>query len=74
MKKRYFLNQKPQEIKRIYSKSDRGLSTYQVNLRESQGLTNKVEVKVNRTYLDIIIKNVFTFFNILLVIIASELP
>ena len=70
MKKRYFLNQKPQEIKRIYSKSDRGLSTYQVNLRESQGLTNKVEVKVNRTYLDIIIKNVFTFFNILLVIIG----
>ena len=57
-------------VKRILSRSDFGLSIYQVNLRNSQGLNNKSNVKVNRSYLDIIIKNLFTFFNILLVIIG----
>lgn len=57
-------------VKRFLSRSDFGLSTYQVNYRNSQNLTNSTTVKVNRTYLDIIIKNVFTFFNILLIVIG----
>lgn len=70
MKKSKILKNKKVQIDRFYPRFDKGLSNYQVNLRESQGLSNKVEVKVNRTYLDIIIKNVFTFFNILLITIG----
>ncbi len=64
-------NRKPkEEIKRINSRPEIGLSNYQVNLREYQRLSNDVEVKVNRSYWNIIYKNCFTFFNILLIILG----
>ncbi len=62
-----------EEIERINSRPETGLSNYQVNLREYQKQTNSVEVRVNRSYWSIICKNCFTFFNILLIILGTIL-
>lgn len=69
MKKRrkYSKKVKIEETQRFKSTASKGLSNYQVNFRNFQLLNNKTSVRVNRTYMDIIIKNCFTFFNVLLV-------
>ena len=54
-----------QQIQRFPTRTDKGLTNYQANLREAQGYSNATEIKVSRTYLDIFIKNFITFFNIL---------
>ena len=68
MKKKF--QQKKENIRRVLTKYDKGLTNYQVNLRKSQGLSNNTQIKVNRTYLDIFLKNFVTFFNILLIAIG----
>lgn len=68
MKKK--LQQKKENVRRVLTKYDKGLTNYQVNLRKSQGLSNNTQIKVNRTYLDIFLKNFVTFFNILLIAIG----
>lgn len=50
-----------------------GLSKEQVNQYINEGKVNKVKKNIDRTYSKIIIKNVFTFFNILLFIIGAIL-
>ena len=50
-----------------------GLTTEEVEERRSQGLVNNTEIKTGRTYLDIIVKNVFTPYNIILFIIGIAL-
>lgn len=67
------ISKKQDIVERFNPRPDNGLTTYQVNYRTYQGLINKSEVKVNRTYFDIIVKNVFTFFNILLLTIGAIL-
>lgn len=47
-----------------------GLTSEQVELRKSQGLTNKTKKTVTKSYGEIIINNVFSLFNILLYVIA----
>lgn len=71
MKKKF--QQKKENIRRVLTKYDKGLTNYQVNLRKSQGLSNNTQIKVNRTYLDIFLKNFVTFFNILLIAIGAIL-
>lgn len=68
MKKKF--QQKKENVRRVLTKYDKGLTNYQVNLRKSQGLSNNTQIKVNRTYLDIFLKNFITFFNILLIAIG----
>lgn len=68
MKKKF--QQKKENVRRVLTKYDKGLTNYQVNLRKSQGLSNNTQIKVNRTYLDIFLKNFVTFFNILLITIG----
>lgn len=68
MKKKF--QQKKENIRRVLTKYDKGLTNFQVNLRKSQGLSNNTQIKVNRTYLDIFLKNFVTFFNILLIAIG----
>lgn len=68
MKKKF--QQKKDNIRRVLTKYDKGLTNYQVNLRKSQGLSNNTQIKVNRTYFDIFLKNFVTFFNILLIAIG----
>ena len=50
---------------------DQGLTTEQVELRKKQKLVNKSQQAFGKTYTDIIISNVFSFFNVLLYIIAG---
>ena len=71
MKKKF--QQKKENVRRVLTKYDKGLTNYQVNLRKSQGLSNNTLIKVNRTYLDIFLKNFVTFFNILLIAIGAIL-
>lgn len=54
-------------IRRYKAKYNRGLTLYQVNKRESEGLINKSSVKTSRTYKEILTKNLVSFFNILLI-------
>ena len=50
-----------------------GLTTEEVNERISKGEVNSVEQVVSRTYKDIIFKNVFTAFNIILFALGAIL-
>ncbi len=67
------MKEKEIEIKRYQTKFNEGLSTYQIDDRFSQGLLNKTKIKISGTYFKIIVKNIFTFFNILLIIIGAIL-
>ena len=48
-----------------------GLSNEEAEKRKQLGLTNKTEIVVGKTYLEIIFTDVFSFFNILLFAIAG---
>lgn len=61
---------KPKNITRYKADYDIGLSHKQVDKRLADGLINKSKNKSSNTYWHIIAKNLFTFFNILLVIIG----
>ena len=50
-----------------------GLTTTQVNERIKEGLVNKTKHAVGKSYTEIIFNNVFSFFNILLFVIAGLL-
>lgn len=60
-------------IARYNPKLKEGLTDDQVNLRKKEGLTNKCKDKNKKTVLGIICKNLFTFLNIVLFIIAAVL-
>ncbi|MCR4562620.1 MAG: HAD-IC family P-type ATPase [Bacilli bacterium] len=47
-----------------------GLSTKEVESRKKEGLTNKSKAKVGKSYLKIVVDNVFTVFSIVLIAIA----
>lgn len=48
-----------------------GLTNSEVSERVARGEVNSVEVQVSRTYKDIVVKNVFTTFNILLFVLGA---
>ncbi len=50
-----------------------GLTTTQVNERIKEGLINKTKHAVGKSYTEIIFNNVFSFFNVLLFVIAGLL-
>ena len=50
---------------------DQGLSSEQVELRKKQKLVNKSKQAFGKTYTEIIVSNVFSFFNVLLYVIAG---
>ena len=43
MKKKF--QQKKENVRRVLTKYDKGLTNYQVNLRKSQGLSNNTQIK-----------------------------
>ena len=51
----------------------KGLTFKEVDDRIKNNLTNKKKNRTDRTYGKIIVKNVFTFFNILLLILEFSL-
>ena len=50
---------------------DQGLTSEQVELRVKQKLVNKSQQAFGKTYTEIIVSNVFSFFNVLLYVIAG---
>lgn len=54
-----------EEIERFAVSAAEGLSESQVAARKAQGLTNKVERTVGKSYAAIFLGNIFTFFNML---------
>lgn len=66
-KKKNYINQK--EAKRFNPSIKHGLSDDQVYNRMEQGLNNVVTMGSNKTILSIIVNNIFTFFNMMFLII-----
>ena len=58
-------------IERFNADLNQGLSSEQVSLRKKQKLINKSKKAFGKSYTEIIISNVFSFFNVLLYIIAG---
>ncbi len=62
------LNQQP-IIEKICPDSNSGLNSYQVNERTLNGLTNTTNKQYSKSYLNIFIGNICTFFNLLGIIV-----
>ena len=60
-----------EQIKRFTPSIEKGLPNDQVEERNRLGLVNKTRVVVGKTYLEIIFSDVFSFFNILLFVVAG---
>ena len=61
------------DIERFEPNSKSGLSEEKVASRKEQGLVNVSTSPTNKSYLQIILGNIFTFFNILMIVIAALL-
>jgi len=61
------------EIERFYPNYQTGLTFSQVNKRKEEGLVNKVKDQTKKQYFDIVVRNVFTFYNVLLFAIGGFL-
>ena len=62
-----------EEIKRFKPTSEKGLDTESVNYMKSVGKVNIAKNPTNKSYRQIILGNIFTFFNILMFLIAGLL-
>ena len=60
-----------EQIKRLTPPIKTGLPKDQIEERERLGLVNKTNVVVGKTYLEIILSDVFSFFNVLLFVVAG---
>ena len=60
-----------EQIKRLIPAIGHGLPNDQVEERTKLGLVNKTKVVVGKTYLEIILSDVFSFFNVLLFVVAG---
>ena len=60
-----------EQIKRLTPAIGHGLPNGQVEERTKLGLVNKTKVVVGKTYLEIILSDVFSFFNVLLFVVAG---
>lgn len=60
-----------EKITRVTPSVEKGLTQQQVDERKSLGLINKTNVVVGKTYLEIILTDLFSFFNILMFVIGG---
>ena len=58
-------NKVVKEVERVEVSVEEGLSSSQVKERVDANLVNTTQVKTTKSYFSIIVKNVFTFFNVL---------
>lgn len=65
--------QQIESVERFKKSINTGLSDEEVNIRKEQKLTNKTKKASTKSYPRILLDNVFTFFNILLFVIAALL-
>ena len=61
------------KAERFYPSIEEGLTQDQVNRRVEEGLFNYTDVKNGKTYLNIFLSNIFTFFNMLTFAVAIAL-
>ena len=61
------------KAERFYPTIEEGLTQEQVNRRIEEGLFNYTDVKSGKTYLNIFLSNIFTFFNMLTFAVAIAL-
>lgn len=76
LKKKKNIEEKPvvqEGVERYFADINTGLSKEQVDARTSANLVNSTKVKSSKSYASIFIKNIFTFFNMLWLIIAIAL-
>lgn len=79
LKKKFKRKEKPEKpqipinVERFSVDYKKGLTQEQVDKRVSQNLTNNTKVKSSRSYASIFLKNIFTFFNMLWLVIAVAL-
>lgn len=76
--KKFFSRKKKQQkeevpIIRYQTDREHGLSEEQINERKEHKLVNDTKIKTSNSYLSIICKNVFTFFNCIWLVIAIAL-
>ena len=60
-----------ENIKRVVPEVEKGLNNSQVEERKKFGLVNKTTFVVGKTYLEIVLTDIFSFFNIILFVIAG---
>ena len=60
-----------EKITRFIPEINKGLPLDQVEERKQLGLVNKTRIVVGKTYLEIIFSDVFSFFNVLLLVVAG---
>ncbi len=65
--------QQIESVERFNKSLDTGLNDEEINIRKEQRLTNKTKKASTKSYPRILLDNVFTFFNILLFVIAALL-
>ena len=61
------------QVQRFLPDVQQGLCAEQIAQRKNQGLTNKVERTVGKSYTSIFIDNIFTFFNMIYIFLATVL-
>ncbi len=60
-----------ESVERFQPSVEQGLTHEQVQMRIKQKMTNKTKMVVGKSYLEIIVSDIFNFFNIVLFIIAG---
>ena len=73
MKKKKSSSKTTKKIQRFNPKPDVGLTSEQINNRVAENLTNVSNVKTNKTVGSILLKNIFTFFNLICFVVAFAL-
>ena len=68
--KKFNIHKNNEEIKRFNPSIEEGLNDESVNYMKSVGKTNTAKNPTNKSYTQIILGNIFTFFNILMIAIA----
>ena len=71
--KKFNIHKNNEEIKRFNPSIEEGLNDESVNYMKSVGKTNTAKNPTNKSYTQIILGNIFTFFNILMIAIAVVL-
>jgi len=71
--KKFNIHKSNEEIKRFNPSIEEGLNDESVNYMKSVGKTNTAKNPTNKSYTQIILGNIFTFFNILMIAIAVVL-
>lgn len=72
-KKKRYINTDYSTAERYEPEYNRGLTSFQVEKREADGFVNQTRGKTGKSYGRIFFSNIFTFFNLLIFVVAGAL-